>query len=1230
MWQVDLNQLSVLRGGGGEPFLRFVTSLVRAEAALAGLPPSEIDSTQRANLPDGGVDLVVRARVPADRSGWLGEPTCWQVKAQSAAEISDADLRREVHKTHTRELIRQGHAYRFCLIGDVTPARKDAWESLLLTEARGIAPDTRVPRVVDGEALCAWAGRFPGVQLAHLGDRGGPAFDLDTWRRQITSLTARYVEVESWQPVADEVRRHVDFSTRPMEPCLPVRGVSGVGKTRLVFETLAAANVADLVVYTSDEQIAKDLAYRIARQRIAAVLVADECSARARLEINNTLSGETGHVRVICIDNAAERLRSVASESWLETMPEESAAAVLAANFPAVPPERRRLYVRLTRGFIRFAADMCARDPEGFSVALPPALASVEEYVRRRLPEPHLRVLEAVALLPRVGCWGDVAGELDVLCGAVGLRPDEVRETGERIRGAPGFVARAGRYLYVTPHIVTQVVFRSAWRRWVAPDPVRFLGLLDGETLARLLEQVAVHGDEEIRRESAGFFRRFLDDIGVEDLAAPAPLGVVESLVEARPSDHLPWLRRLLESASPAAIAALGGNEPGASTSPARRRLVWLAERLLSFPEWFRDAEAILWALASQETETYGNNASAIWKQAFRIVLSGTSVPFDERLPLLEARAREADAAQEQLVTGAFEGIFGLRPLRAVSFSLVAGRVPPRDWAPESRDAEERCHMAALDGLQRLLDGARPEFRERLRGMLVERLGEFVGRGLVERLRPLLPTEELSPDLRLTLIRGLEDMVEGTSIQGPRVERWNAAMRPAIEHWLDEVRPRDLHSTLVATISRSPWDLALHTSEGEWHPKLRALAEELLDPSRLQPELPFLVSPQATSAVGLGDVLGALDEGARLLALIADASGEGSSLGLLRGYLYSLLRRHPRHTSAVAAVLDALTAQRPREAFELLPYLGERVGALERALCIVDEGAVDAEALTAFAHFDPLSVAATRSILSRLVPRIQVHPGSLAATLRFLSTLRMRGLDLASDPELTAPAWLLVEGFARIAERAEAGLAWEWQQLLLALAPADAPRAARAAASVLPADVATSDHEDTAEETLRHLAAHAPEAVMQAFGDELLDERTGWRLQLSGHKRLVAALPVEAVGAWLERTGVEGARRLARHVPDPVLDDGGRPMVAAVTELLLTRHGDDRETFSNFCTGVHGFETFWGSEAEHARKHADVARRFLDHAHPRIREWAEREIRIQEARARRSDHEEQEFQAFGR
>ena len=61
--------------------------------------------------------------------------------------------------------------------------------------------------------------------------------NLDAWRNNVRAVTPEYVPFAGWANFAESIRKHATGAI--VDPCLSVEGEAGVGKTRLVFESLA-------------------------------------------------------------------------------------------------------------------------------------------------------------------------------------------------------------------------------------------------------------------------------------------------------------------------------------------------------------------------------------------------------------------------------------------------------------------------------------------------------------------------------------------------------------------------------------------------------------------------------------------------------------------------------------------------------------------------------------------------------------------------------------------------------------------------------------------------------------------------------------------------------------------------------------------------------------------------------------------------------------------------------
>jgi hypothetical protein len=89
-----------------------------------------------------------------------------------------------------------------------------------------------------------------------------------------------------------------------------------------------------------------------------------------------------------------------------------------------------------------------------------------------------LKVILALSLVTKVGYKGDVSQELRSLCDVTNQEPAHFKEIADKLHDGPGFIAKAGQYLYVTPEIIAQVGFDLGWNYWIKGDPQDFLDRL--------------------------------------------------------------------------------------------------------------------------------------------------------------------------------------------------------------------------------------------------------------------------------------------------------------------------------------------------------------------------------------------------------------------------------------------------------------------------------------------------------------------------------------------------------------------------------------------------------------------------------------------------------------------------------------------------------------------------------------------------------------------------------
>ncbi len=707
----DPDALKIPARRAASTLTRSVRSPVLAEPAHKyDIPDSAISTSLRQNVGDGGVDAQIDQGSDEDDTGRLKCPSAWQYKAEDSSRIRENSVCAEIQKHYATELVEKGYGYRVCVCNELTPEKKEKLDKALNEKATSINPSAKTCYVLSASDLAEWANRLPGVVGAVFNRPVTNARHWHAWETGVTTFTPEYVVPPGWEQYLQAIRTHIRFPVPPADPILTVQGSAGVGKTRLVFEAIRQTDGASqLVVVTNDEKQAQEVgAWLVNQGRMSAILVADECSVRGRVALRAIVQGSESRIRVMAIDNTGEPPQDGAPGIWLESIPAPSVEKILEKNFEMVPQERRRAYADLSRGYIRLAADLCKYDHEMYSAgSLGPGITRLEEYYRARLSEEDQQVVEAVSLLHRVGWKDDVAEQLECLAKLTEVDPNSVRKAARRLKDVPGFLASTPRYVYVTPQIIAEIAFQRAWRRWAKPNRGNFVDRIAQPLRSSFELRVRGLANQEVRSFVSAHFRKRVEDFVPTDLACEDRVEEFLGLLETDPTAYLPQLERLIRDASNEQLLAIKGGEFGGTG--VRRGIVWAAERLAPFPEYFPSAELILRKLALAETEPgIGNNATGIWRQLFRVYLPGTAVPFLDRFPIFREVVLSSDPTERDLALGGLDHLMVAHVTRMSSPSLVGGRIPPADWTPKTQEEWDACLSAGMALIEELLSEEDP------------------------------------------------------------------------------------------------------------------------------------------------------------------------------------------------------------------------------------------------------------------------------------------------------------------------------------------------------------------------------------------------------------------------------------------------------------------------------------------------------------------------------------------
>lgn len=669
-FSVDPSQVAGLTGGD---FANLVGRLLDAERAQAGMDGAVLTMTHRINAGDGGVDAHIRRAIGTN---WIpvGE-SAWQFKA--------GDLGPESCKTELRgataalAILENGGTYRLVLGKSITPEqateRREALEAVA-TE-RGITRFDGQFEVLNGDSLARWIEEFPAVAssptIRGLGIIGQT---FEEWSNSIVHQTA-------WVPSearSRQIEALVDAIGAGDELGVHVEGVSGLGKTRLVMETLRSHDNRALVVYVpSEDQFEPASLSRLHQQGRAAVVVIDECDAK-RHDVYSAMLQTGSRIRLVTISEPSTATTR-APVLRVEPFDDDALTDLLLTNEPGLWPEAARVIVEVASGNIDYALK-CAKALIAQQSGSARQLVSPEDirqFVVRELPGGTLFLAScALAILSRVGFDAELAPELSTLADGLSLPETDLRAAAALLRDS-GLLTTQGRYRSVGPHPVAIYLASRGWSEFGTRIVTDLLPLLSEDQTERLFARATEVGDRALPRAVVD---QMLEVDGVLDsleaIAADRRGRMLQHLAVLAPVQVVARIDELIATASDAQLLA---------AKDARRPLVWALQKLVWHSDTFEIAADAMLRLASVENETYSNNSTGEWVSLFSALLPTTAAAPTARLAYLKRKSVTTDVRVRLIVVEAAKRALSGNDSTMISGELQGGvivepRGRPRTW----------------------------------------------------------------------------------------------------------------------------------------------------------------------------------------------------------------------------------------------------------------------------------------------------------------------------------------------------------------------------------------------------------------------------------------------------------------------------------------------------------------------------------------------------------------------
>lgn len=730
-------QVSDLTNLGPDRAVEFFRRLLWAESARVGIGRNLIDVPDCINVGDGGIDAFIKDADPSTDELVPAGTTGFQIKS---SDLKPSACKKELHedgdldkpiKSEIKRILDQGGTYVLALFADITTRQKTDREEAIGENLTRLGYSNPV-RLYTTNQLTGFTERFPAL-LARFKNDLNQCLSYDSWSETRDVVTPKqFVFDENRKRAIEEIRRQL---RTPEDQCQIIRvtGLSGIGKTRLVFETLSADDFKNRVIYVrADEFRVSDLNYALQKdQNLSAIVVIDECDLQQHDRFMRYFERSGKRLAVFTLSDDIGDIPRPSSLYPLEPLGREAIEEILKTEVPDFPTNAISRLSEFADGYPRIAVllteSYLAVSPvsEDFLTINDDAL--IDRLIDGRKVDFRTtrRVLQGLSLFRKVGYEGQVSTESEWLAEFVNVDWYDFKEVvSEQYRRG---IIRGDYYRYVTPFMLRIHLLKEWWEShgFTKENFNAFGASIPEQFRADLLDRFFDHLPY-IATTARG--REFAESVLGENsvfsdgsvLRTRIGADFFMKLAEAHPRSALKCLRRTIGTWDRASLLQF---------TIGRREVVWSLGKIAMWRDLFADAARLLLALGEAENEGCSNNASGVFAELFSSgygSLAPTEAPPPERFPILIEAFDSSSKERHSLALKACDQGLASRDFFRLTGSEHQGlRKEPHLWMPETYGELFDAYRQVWCLLRERLEGLPEDEQRQAADILLKRAEEL-------------------------------------------------------------------------------------------------------------------------------------------------------------------------------------------------------------------------------------------------------------------------------------------------------------------------------------------------------------------------------------------------------------------------------------------------------------------------------------------------------------------------
>jgi hypothetical protein len=927
----------------------FFRELLWAEARKIGIGIDKIHVSSWINVPDGGIDALVDENIASAQSDIIKPGrTGYQIKTgEMIKPWEDAQIKKELFGGKDPSKENLGSSVKGCLDNDGTyilvcfkqdPTEEQHSKAVNFLKGYFEQCGYQNPNVeVWGQNnLIGFLTVFPSLALK-INGRGGLRFQTHQSWSQDAEMRREFKAGQAQRDFISRMQNELRKNIKAIH--IRIWGEPGIGKTRLVLETIRAEDLQPLVIYcdAASKFIDSDLMNEILRDdnQFNLILIIDECDLDSRSYIWNKLKYRGPRIKLISIYNEYDETSG--SINYLNAPPldEEQISNIIQGY--GIPKDQADRWVGFCSGSPRVAhvfGQNLKNNPE--DLLKPPDTVNIwDRYVvgggdpNSQQVQQRRLVLQHVALFKRFGYGSQVVDEAKAIAKIIEkvdplLTWPKFQEIIQNLKTRK--ILQGENALYITPKALHIKLWTDWWNTYGEGFHFEEFSKILPDSLHEWFFEMFKYASES--KVASRIVKELLGEKGPfknsEYLKTELGARFFLALAEADPKSALECLKKTVGT---------WNKEELLQFTNGRREVIWALEKIAMWKDLFADSARLLLSLGEAENETWSNNASGVFAGLFSLAygkVAPTEAPPQERFSILEEALESSSKERRILALNACN-----EALRTYGFSRIVGaeyqglRKEPQLWMPKTYGELFDAYRKVWQLLCKQLDNLLEDEKQQAIDILLQ---NSRGLGMIQNLADMVidTLEELSKKPYVDKKKVLAKIVQILHYDGkalpPQIrQRWEQLNDSLTGHDFSSLMRRYIGMDLLEDKFDEEGNQVDQTQ-----PQIENLAQLAVENfDLLRPELDWIVTTEAQNGYRFGYELGKRDRDFSLLPMLLEAqrkAKEKASIFFLGGYFHSLFEKNQQKWERI---LDSLSTDEKLNIW--VPELTWRSGMSNRA-----------------------------------------------------------------------------------------------------------------------------------------------------------------------------------------------------------------------------------------------------------------------------------------------------------